>query len=310
MIFALGAFDGYHIGHQKLLNLAFKRAEEQDLNWGVLTFDLNPQLVLKKTDLPQLFTEEEKGFLSCYFRIPTIVKIPFTAELAQMSPDDFFYFLKKQYKIKGLIVGENFRFGKDRKGTPLQLASLCRLGGCSLDVVKNLKLKETTVSSTQIRKNVLEGNMERAFCMLNYPFFISGIVIQGDKRGRQLGFPTANLSLYDDKAYPERGSYVAVTYLNNRWHNVALNIGYNTTFTKDQKLSCEAHILNFNEDLYGKTVILFLIKKYRDEIKFVDKETFKDQLKKDIKYVNEEALCFFNKNIAIFKKFEKNCFDM
>ena len=157
MIFALGAFDGFHIGHQKLLEKARLRAEEKKIKWGVLTFDGNPQQFLNKSKLPQLFSDEEKDLLSQYFEIPTVVKIPFTRTIANLSPDDFLDFLSIKEKIEGLVIGENFRFGKDRTGGSIELNRLCKERNWSLDVVKNVRIENKIVSSTAIREYVLLG---------------------------------------------------------------------------------------------------------------------------------------------------------
>ncbi|MGI6442265.1 MAG: riboflavin biosynthesis protein RibF [Synergistaceae bacterium] len=310
MIFALGAFDGFHIGHQKLLEKARLRAEEKKIKWGVLTFDGNPQQFLNKSKLPQLFSDEEKDLLSQYFEIPTVVKIPFTRTIANLSPDDFLDFLSIKEKIEGLVIGENFRFGKDRTGGSIELNRLCKERNWSLDVVKNVRIENKIVSSTAIREYVLLGLLDEAKTMLGIPFFLSGAVKKGDSRGKSLGFPTANIKINPNKAYPTRGSYAALTFIKNKWHPVALNLGYNTTFVDNQILSCEAHILDFNENLYGKNIIIFLINKFRNEIKFDSKENFKKQLEEDIKYVRSVFTSYFKKNLTIFQKFTHNCFDM
>lgn len=310
MIFALGAFDGFHIGHQKLLKIACLRAEREKAEWGILTFDANPQRFLNTSKLPQLFTEKEKDFLAQYFEIPSILKIPFTSTIANLAPNDFLDFISIKKEIKGLIVGENFRFGRNRIGTPVVLGRLCKERNWSLDIIQNVTIKNKVISSTAIREYVLLGLLEKAEEMLGFPFFISGVVKKGDCRGKTLGFPTANVTINPHKAYPPLGSYVAMTYIKEKWYPVALNLGYNTTFVDNKMLSCEAHILDFNENIYDENLVIFIINKIRNEIKFDGKESFKKQLNLDIEIVRSIYINYIKKNLPIFEKFSRISFDM
>lgn len=310
MIFALGAFDGFHMGHQKLLEMASLRAAEKNVKWGIITFNINPQQLLSKSNFKLLFTDEEREVLLHYFKVSFIDKIPFTLELASMAPENFLDFIRNREKIDGLVIGENFRFGKERKGTPEKLSYLCKKNNWSLDVLDTFKINNNVVSSTSIREAVLKGDLDKAFKMLGFPFIISGRVEKGDGRGRMLGYPTANIKIYDNKVYPATGSYSALTYIKGKWHVVALNIGYNVTFTEKNVLTCEAHVLEFDGNLYGENLMLFLIKKNREEVKFTNSKKLKVQLKEDVQSIKQVASSYLEKHSSIIKKFEQNYFDM
>lgn len=310
MIFAIGAFDGFHMGHQKLLKMAAQRAADKGVKWGVITFDINPRQLFNKYDFKLLFTTREKDIISKYLEIPFIDKIPFTSELASMSPENFLSYISCREKIDGLVIGKNFCFGKERKGTPGKLAYLCEKLNWSLDVLDTHKLDKEVVSSTTIREAVLLGNVEKASKLLGFPFIISGKVEKGDGRGRVLGYPTANIKVNDNKVYPAIGSYSALTYIKGEWYVVALNIGYKPTFTGNKDFTCEAHILNFNGHLYDKMLTLFVIARNREEIKFSDSKALKTQLKKDMRSISTTVSTYQKKYSSVTKKFEQNYFDM
>ena len=303
MIFAIGAFDGFHIGHQKLLLTARKRAEERKTQWGVITFDQNPQTLFNKKEFRALFTSDERDLLIKYLAIPCIVKIPFTHNFANMKPEDFMNYIANKEDIHGLVVGENFRFGMARVGTPEVLAELCAKKGWTADVVESLKIDNEVISSTLIRESLLRGEAEKAARLLGHPFFVSGKVIKGDMRGRTLGFPTANIALRNDKIYPVRGSYTSLTYIDNKWYPAALNIGFNPTFSGRRKLRCETHIVGYDGNLYGKTIFVFVVSHNRGEIKFQDAEALSDQLAIDIQTVNAKATAYLEKHTEELRKF-------
>ncbi len=305
MIFALGAFDGFHIGHQRLLEVSRLRAEKTGTGWGVITFDGHPQMLFNKDGFKLLFTSEERDMLVNYFGIPTIEKIPFTRTLADMLPENFLDCIALRTKVHGLVTGENFRFGRARIGTPELLAELCSERKWTLDVVKSCMLNGTVVSSTAIREAVLRGQMESVCEMLGHPFFIQGRVIRGDGRGKSLGYPTANLAVKANKVYPARGSYAALACIDGEWLCTALNIGYNPTFEGTRGMRCEAHFIGYEGDLYDKSVTVFIVARNREEMKFAGPEELVLQLKKDIKHSQTIALLYRNRFAEVLARFEQ-----
>ncbi|MDD4160311.1 MAG: riboflavin biosynthesis protein RibF [Synergistaceae bacterium] len=303
MIFALGAFDGFHLGHQRLLETAKERSAKSGTGWGVITFEGHPQLLFNKDSFKLLFTPEERDILIKYLDIPAVDKIPFNITLADMLPADFLDYIAKRVKIEGLVIGENFRFGRARIGTPELLAGLCSERGWSLDVIGSYRLNGGVVSSTSVRDAVMRGRVESACEMLGYPFIIQSKVIKGDGRGRVLGFPTANLSVRPNKIYPARGSYAGISHINGKWYPIALNIGYNPTFERARGLHCEAHIVGFEGDLYEKTITLHIISRNREEIKFTGAEALVLQLKKDIRHAKSRAADYMQSCSHVLDKF-------
>lgn len=304
MIYALGAFDGFHLGHRQLLNAAAERAEKLKTAWGVITFDGHPQQLFNKENFKLLFTAEERDMLAKYMEIPEIIKIPFTHAFAELTPAEFISMIAAPRTINGLVVGENFLFGRGRSGNTEVLAEICAQKNWSLDIVKSYTLHGNTVSCTSIRDFILRGKMEQAAEMLGYPFIISGKVVLGDSRGHRFGYPTANITLKSGKIYPARGSYAALVYIDGEWLSAAVNIGYNPTFEGIRAMRCETHILNYAGDLYGKNITIFLIKRNREEIKFSGIDQLKAQLDKDMGQTLTVSHAYLKQKTATLKKFE------
>lgn len=306
MIFALGAFDGFHLGHQRLLDTAKERAIKAGTGWGVITFEGHPQLLFNKDSFKLLFTPEERDMLIRYLDIPAVDKIPFNITLADMLPAAFLDHIAKRVSVSGLVIGENFRFGRARIGTPELLSDLCKERGWTLDVIGSCRLNGGVVSSTAVRDAVLRGQVEAACEMLGYPFMIQSRVVKGYGRGRILGFPTANLSVKPNKIYPARGSYAGITNIEGKWYPVALNIGYNPTFEGTRGLHCEAHMVGFEGDLYEKTLTLHIVARNREEMKFAGSDALIQQLKKDIRHAKSKASEYIKNNAAMLDKFARN----
>lgn len=297
MIYALGAFDGFHLGHQSLLARARERGKSG--GWGVMTFENHPRSLFSD-NFKTLFTSEERGLIGAYLGVRRMIKLPFDRMLANMSPEGFADFLASRGSISGFVVGENFRFGRARTGTPEILADICARRGWSLDLMPQLMIDGEAVSSTAVREFLLRGQVEGAARFLGYPFVISGKVIKGDGRGRTLGFATANLTVNNRKIYPARGSYAGFTLIDGKWFPVALNIGFNPTFDLARRLRCEAHVIGFSGDLYGREIYIFVFAKNRDEMKFANENALKNRLEQDIKDIGKEAGRYLRNNGRFF----------
>lgn len=295
MIYALGAFDGFHLGHQSLLAKARERGEERGDGWGVLTFENHPR-ALFSDNFKTLFTSKECDLIAAYLGVRTVVKLPFNRMLADMSPESFADFLGVYNDVSGLVVGCNFRFGKARTGTPEVLAEICAARGWSLDVLPSLTIDEQTVSSTAIREFVLRGQLESATRFLGYPFMLGGKVVKGDGRGRTLGYATANLVVNNEKVYPARGSYAALSCIDGHWFPVALNVGFNPTFDLTRRLRCEAHVIGYSGDLYDRDLHIFAFAKNRNEIRFENENALREQLAMDVSSIGNIAEQFMQSN--------------
>ena len=270
MIVLLGAFDGFHRGHRLLLEKGRELAEKSGdgQNWCVVTFSPHPGNIVHGTEIPVLFTEDERDLLALYMKIPHTLKIPFTRRLAEFTPDAFLNFLQSLLPVSGIVVGGDFRFGCGRTGDTAFLRKYSEDKGWPFMEVEPFALNGVKVGSRNIRNSVAHGDTATARNLLGYPFFFSGEVIPGDRRGQKLGFPTANVLYPSGKVIPRRGVYAASVFAENAWHPGALNIGYNPTFLKDSRLRTETYILDFQGDLYGKWIAVFLEEYLREEKKF------------------------------------------
>lgn len=286
MILTLGAFDGFHRGHQKLLEKAASLAGDEAM-WAVVTFSPHPQMVLSPSPRPALFSESERDLIARFLRIPNLIKIDFTRWLAELAPEAFMDFLAKNIDVTGIVVGDDFRYGQSRKGDVAQLAESCRRRRWHVAVLPQLVLDGQSVSSTLLRRKIAGGDVVAASELLGYPFFAVGVVVPGDRRGRTLGFPTANLSLPQGKIFPERGVYATAALVGEEWRPGALNVGFNPTFEGRRSLRFEVHFPGFDGDLYGQSLPVFVLKRLREEMRFGCPEELAAQMGRDVGKVLE-----------------------
>ena len=202
--------------------------------------------------------------------------------MAALSPKEFLELLQKHLRMKGLIVGPDFALGKDRQGDIDVLRKLGKKMDFSVTVVPPLKIDGEVVSSTAIRMALAEGDMKRAQKLLGRPFRLHGRVVRGDRRGVELGFPTANLDTGSEQALPADGVYTSRVYIDNQAHPAMTNIGRQPTFGGGQRL-VEVYIMDYEQDLYGQDLAVEIIERLRGEIKFDSPEALKKQIAEDVK---------------------------
>ncbi len=282
MIAAIGAFDGFHRGHRKLFSIAREMAEKKKDSWGVITFSPHPQSLLTEESFPMLFTEREKDFLVRKLEIPELIRLPFTRGLAELSPEEFVECLERKYFLQGVVVGRDFRFGKARSGDAALMRHLGYRKGWDVSVVDPVLVGNEKVSSSAVRRMVSTGDVAAAEAMLGYPFFVTGNVVHGDGRGQKLGYPTANLHVPSEKVIPDRGVYSGGAFCEAGLFPSAVNVGYNPTFEGRRPLRVEAHILGYEEDLYGKRIILFFFNRIRNEMRFADSDKLLARIEEDL----------------------------
>ncbi len=277
---AIGNFDGVHLGHQALIRRCLRNAEEKGLKPVVLTFYPHPMKVLGKRERLILTPLEEKVRLIGLYGIDNVIVLNFSKELYLMEPEEFIEeVLVKRLKCKALTVGENFRFGRDRRGDIKTLHSASRIHGFLFTPVPHIVLDGIPVSSTRIRRLIREGKVERAAQFLGRPYKIVGRVVPGKGRGKGLGFPTANIDA-ENEIIPKNGVYAAFAHVRNALMKSVVNIGKKPTFG-DEELTVEAHIIGFNENLYGERVGLYFVLRLRDEKKFGSIEELIQAISKD-----------------------------
>jgi len=283
ILLTIGVFDGVHLGHKHLISRLKELARKQGYLSGVITFSQHPQEVLSpRTRLPSLTGIEQRLALLQDEGVDIVIPLPFTPQLADLSPKQFLKLLKEFLKMKGLVVGPDFALGKDRQGDIDYLRRLGKEMGFSVTAVPPMTMDGEVVSSTAIRKALAEGDMKQARKLLGRPFRLRGRVVTGDRRGWELGFPTANLEVAPGQALPTGGVYACRAYIEGKAYSAMTNIGSRPTFGGGEQL-IEVYLLDYNGDLYGHELAIDIIGRLRDEKKFDTAEQLKEQIAEDIK---------------------------
>ena len=281
-VLALGNFDGLHIGHQTILKRVVERAEMMKGTSIAFTFDPHPVKVLfPDRPLEFLSSQEEKLDLIEKCGIDLIYCVEFTKEFSNQSPRDFVkIFLVDGLKIKEVFVGPNYGFGKGRSGNVDSLRQLGEEFAFSVNVVTPITLNSRIVSSSLIRKSLLDGNVDQVIPFLGRPYRLEGEVVEGEMRGRKLGYPTANL-LPADKLIPKDGVYAVTVRAGDTFFPGIVYIGTQPTF-QNTKRQIEVHLFDYSNKLYGENIKVYFYGKVREELKFPDKESLVRQIEKDI----------------------------
>ncbi|MGL5378067.1 MAG: bifunctional riboflavin kinase/FAD synthetase [Cetobacterium sp.] len=281
---AIGAFDGIHLGHRELIDKAVKKAKEAGGKSAVFTFLNHPLEITNNSKAPKLINSlEEKINILKSLGIDYLILQPFTKDFSNMSPEDFIQkILKNSLNTKEIYVGFNFSFGKGGKANVETLKSYGEKLGIITNVINPITMNEEVVSSTLIRKLLSDGKLKLANKFLGEPFSIIGEVAHGRKLGRLMGFPTANLKILN-KVYPPFGIYGGKVRVEGESfvRDAVINIGKNPTLKPDER-SIEVHILDFDEDIYGKNIYVSLVEYLRDEKKFNSMDELKETIKKDV----------------------------
>ena len=289
---SMGIFDGVHPGHKYLLQELKDKAKEINGESVVITFWPHPRYVLGKDalNLRYLNTLEEKTILLEAENIDHFVVLKFTEKFAQLSSCEFIReYLINALNIKHLILGFDHKFGKDQQNN-LNLLQDCSSSSSSssssnFSISKSnvFEMDDEKISSSLIRELLLEGELKKANMYLDYNYFLLGTVVEGNKLGREIGFPTANIKLQDkNKLLPKIGVYAVQLSCDGKIYPGMLNIGYRPTVDSGNHLkSIEVHLFDFNQDIYGKRIALSFRKRMRDEVKFDSLDELKAQLVKD-----------------------------
>jgi riboflavin kinase/FMN adenylyltransferase len=273
-VLTIGNYDGIHLGHQKLINELLIKSKNSQIDSAIMIFEPHPREFFTPKDAPSRITSlREKIEYFQSRKIDRIYIVKFNMKFAQMSGNQFFVQLKNRISAQTILVGEDFRFGKNRECGITDLLE----SDIEIIILKEIKINNKRVSSTHIREALSSGDLDLANDLLGRHYSISGKVIHGDQRGREMGFPTANIHMFHNRP-PIKGVFAVKL---NKKFGVA-NLGTRPTIAGISKLHLEVHILNFSKDLYGQHVHITFLKKIREEIKFESIETLKEQIKKDI----------------------------
>lgn len=280
----IGSFDGVHRGHQSLLKRMVDHAHRQGQPSVVLTFYPHPSVVLRgRQPAFYISTPEEKAALLADLSVDYVVTQPFDRETSLISADTFLDMLQKHLGLRDLWIGEDFALGHQRKGNRFFLQKAGEARGFRLHVVPPLMVEGDVISSTRVREALRSGDVSRVERYLGRPFRLPGKVVKGAGRGEGLGIPTANIEIWEERAFPRCGVYACWAEMNGgRWMAVT-NIGVRPTFEDGQSSpTLEAHLLDFAGDLYGDTLTLTFIARLRDERRFDDVQALLAQIDRDI----------------------------
>lgn len=288
---ALGSFDGLHLGHLSLLKKTIELAKENNGLSMVFTYKNHPKTLVDPENVPKLILDTETK-LECLKEenIDRVVLKQFTKEFMKIPPEEFIDILCGNYNIKGIVVGFNFRFGHKNLGDIKLLEKLQDKYGYKLYVMNPYTYKDDVISSSRIRKSILNGDVKEASIMLSRPYLIKGKVIHGKKLGRTIGFPTANLEFDPKYVIPKKGVYYTNVEYKKKIYKGITSVGNNPT-VNGQELTIETFILDFKEEIYGEEIKIFFIELIRDEIKFNSLEELMSAIKKDEKFaINKDVL--------------------
>ena len=293
---ALGSFDGLHLGHLSLVRKVKNLAAKNGGKSVVFTFKNHPRTFINNNNLELIMTNEEKlKVLECE-NINVVAFKDFDENIMKISPEDFVEWLCESYNVKGIVVGFNFKFGYKNLGDIELLKKFEEEYKYKLYVMEPCKIQGEIISSTTIRKELIEGNVRKAFNMLSRPYMLSGKVIDGKKLGRTIGFPTANLEIDKEKVIPKKGVYYTNVKINEKIFKGITSVGNNPT-VDGQELTVETYILDFSNDIYGKEINIYFIDRIRDEIKFNNLNELIEQLKKDKKFAEKSSEVIGQNNI-------------
>ncbi len=284
-VVTIGSFDGVHLGHACVIQHLKEKAANIDGESVIISFEPHPREVLypREKKIGILTTLEEKVTILEKYGVDHLIILKFTLEFAQQSYTDFVKkILIDKLKIKGLVVGYDHRFGKDRAGNFENLQELANKYGFFLEKEVVFEEDDVNVSSTKIRNALTVGDITTVNRFLGYLYSITGKVVYGHHLGHKIGFPTANIQVSDErKLLPAIGVYAVKVIIGQEIFNGMLNIGIRPTVSNDGQVSCEVYIFDFSQDLYGKTITINFINRIRGERKFNYIEELRAQLQKD-----------------------------
>ncbi|HYM20602.1 MAG TPA: bifunctional riboflavin kinase/FAD synthetase [Candidatus Kapabacteria bacterium] len=287
----LGSYDGLHLGHRDILQTLINRKTDSGYSRSVVvTFDPHPQEILRKnnTDIQLLTTIEERLELFASAGIDETVIIAFTKEFSETTYRDFFNnILVDKLGTREMIVGHDHAFGKNREGDIAHLKILAAEREVAVTEVPPHRIANETISSTKIRHYLLGGDIQIANSYLGRKYSLTGVVVSGDKLGRTLGFPTANVKIPANKLIPKDGIYAGIASHQTNDYLAAISIGTRPTVTESPNRIIEAALLDFSGDLYDEQIRLSLSDYLRDQIKFASLEELKGQIEQDIELVKE-----------------------
>lgn len=300
IVLILGFFDGVHKGHQEVIKTGIQIAKERGLKSAVMTFNRHPAFVYRSFDPDKhmyLTPLDRKEQLMEQLGVDILYEVDFTSSFGSLTPQQFVDDYIVGWHAKVIVAGFDYTYGKAHEAN-MDTLSVYAKDRFEIVTVKQKSLDDEKISSTRIRRYISEGRMAEANELLGYIYEISGFVIHGDARGRDLGYPTANVYPHPYVMVPKRGVYAVKMWVNGQWHDGMASIGYNPTFGHRPNYSIEVHIFDFSEQIYGEDVRIKWVHYLRDEIKFNSAEDLIVRLEQD-ELESKECLASINRDAII-----------
>lgn len=286
-VVTIGSFDGVHRGHQALIRQVRRSALQSGRTSVVITFFPHPSVVLGRAQPFYLTSPEEKLVQINQTGVDWLIELPFTSETAQVRAAEFVEQLIQHLQLRELWIGHDFALGYKREGNAEFLARLGQARGFAVHAVDPLTNSGEIISSSNIRAALREGEVSHAARLLGRPFRVSGRVVPGDGRGKTIGIPTANLEVWADHALPANGVYACRAWVGHIPHRAAVNVGVRPTVTDESRRTVEAHLLDFDKDLYGLNVALDFRERLRGEQKFANVPALVAQIRMDVEHTRQ-----------------------
>lgn len=281
----IGNFDGVHRGHREFLSKIKEDCKKSRAKFLVITFIPHPVQILRAQSgfLINTFSERRELLNEC--GVDYLLEIDFTRDFSTLTPQEFLEkFVFAFAGIEKIYLGHDFAFGANKSGNYNVAKDLCDENKIHLVLQDEFQMGTDSISSSIVRAEITDGNMEKAQSLLGRKYFLSGRVIKGEGRGRQIGFPTANLGYDKELIVPQRGVYITQTTFKDLTYNSVTNIGYNPTFNSGNHINIETHLLDFSRDIYGEEVRVSFVKKLREEKKFSSVNDLISQIEQDVKF--------------------------
>ncbi len=285
----IGVFDGVHLGHQAILRRLVEGSQSDSATSLVVTFHPHPAVVLGKIENPRYLTSpQERARLLGEAGVDVVITLPFSLQTASLSAEEFMQWLSSRFEIRKLLVGTDFALGRGREGNLTRLRQIGEQLGYAVQVIEPVLLEGERISSSLIRDYLQKGEVRQASRLLGRYYRITGTVIHGDGRGKQLGFPTANLQFWEEQLLPAGGVYATWAWVNGIRYPSVTNLGYRPTFDQNSpRPHLETHLLDFQQNLYHQTVELEFVQHLRSEIRFGSVDALIQQVNQDKKTAEE-----------------------
>ncbi len=281
-VVAIGKFDGFHKGHQKLIDMALEQKKD-NLAVAVYTFVPSPAVFWGKDDIQELSTIEEKRHIFENAGVDYLVEYPFNQVIADMEPEAYIKeVLIDKMHVKCIVAGTDVSFGKKGAGNYELLQALAEKYDYRVILIDKVQYQDKEISSTLVREQIKAGNMEIAAQLLETPYSVTGKIVHGKQLGRTIGMPTVNVLPEKEKLLPPNGVYFSYVIWNGKKYPSVTNIGKKPTVDNSEVIGVETYIYDFEEDIYGETISVFLLKFRRPEMRFSGVEELKKQMEQDL----------------------------